>query len=100
MLQTVHVVAIVSVAPENAPELQEELARCLRDTQMEDGCISYQISRDVEKEGRFTAVEQWISRSAFETHLKTPHFQSLAALLQRLDAQLELMQLEPLEAAE
>lgn len=95
----VHVIAVINVTPNKAEALREELARCLRDTQGENGCISYNISRDVEKEGRFTAVEQWSSREALEAHLQTPHFQSLASVFQRLDAKLELMQLEPLEAA-
>nr|WP_294914240.1 putative quinol monooxygenase [uncultured Neokomagataea sp.] len=99
MTQAVHVVAVVTVAPEKAPELQGELARCLRDTHKEAGCVSYTISRDLEKIGRFTAVEEWASREAFEAHLQTPHFQALAALSQTLDAQLDVMQLQPLEAA-
>ncbi|GBR53773.1 hypothetical protein AA106555_1431 [Neokomagataea thailandica NBRC 106555] len=99
MSHAVHVVAIIRVTPERAPELEAELARCLRDTRKEEGSVSYQISKDLEDIGRFTAVEEWASQAAFEAHLKAPHFQALAALSEKLEAKLDIMQLQPLDPA-
>nr|WP_249206768.1 putative quinol monooxygenase [Gluconobacter cerinus] len=91
------VVAILTVSSDQARELELELVRCIVASRSEEGCQRYVISRDQDHAGRFTAEERWASTEAFEQHLETPHFRSLAALLDRLDASVQLMKVTPLD---
>ena len=91
------VVAILTVSADRARDLELELVRCTVASRKEEGCQRYVISRDMETAGRFTAEERWASTAAFEQHLETPHFRALAGLLDRLDATVQLMRVEPLD---
>jgi quinol monooxygenase YgiN len=61
------------------PGREEEMAQAMRQnaeaSRCEDGCISYSVLRG--DEGTFMTVERWASRSDADTHMATPHVQTL-----------------------
>lgn len=61
------------------PGREEEIARAMRTnaeaSRREDGCISYSVLRG--DEGVFMTIERWASRGHVDTHMATPHVQTL-----------------------
>ncbi|WP_245528470.1 putative quinol monooxygenase [Gluconobacter morbifer] len=91
------IVAVVSVSAEHAATVEQEFVRCTVASRQEEACKRYVVSRDLEKEGRFTAQEEWASREGFEEHLQTPHFRALARLLEKLGAKVDVLRVRPLD---
>ena len=50
-----------------------ELKKMMPHNLAEDGLISYQLLRDPTEPRRFIHVEKWASRTAFDTHVASPH---------------------------
>jgi len=61
--------AIPSVLP-----LYEELVAL---TQLEAGCISYDLYHDLRQLGHFIFIEEWEDRAALDRHVASEHFQRL-----------------------
>ncbi|HEX6099959.1 MAG TPA: putative quinol monooxygenase [Thermoanaerobaculia bacterium] len=65
------------------PGHEEELERALRtnadSSRCEGGCVSYAVLRG--DDGTFMTVERWATRSDADTHMTTPHVQSLLATI-------------------
>jgi quinol monooxygenase YgiN len=65
------------------PGREEEMAQALRanaeTSRSEDGCVSYSVLRG--DEGLFMTVERWATRGHVQTHMATPHVQSLLATI-------------------
>ena len=61
------------------PGLEEEMERALRTnaetSRCEAGCVSYNVLRG--DDGTFMTVERWESRAAADSHMTTPHVQTL-----------------------
>ena len=45
----------------------------MRESNKEDGCISYTFSADLEDPGLFRIFEEWESEAALGAHFKAPH---------------------------
>ncbi len=58
-------------------EKRDELVRVgqavARASREEDGCISYRVYEDTEREHEFVFVEEWESEEALQRHFATPH---------------------------
>ncbi len=50
-------------------------------TQLEDGCLQYDYSRDITDPEIFHITERWTSREALGAHLGTPHVAEWIAIL-------------------
>ncbi len=75
---TLFVVAVFTAKPGFEQKL-EQLFRGVVDTTLrEEGCISYQINRDIENPRRFVFTEEWRSETDLDRHLAAPHLQALA----------------------
>jgi quinol monooxygenase YgiN len=75
---TLFVVAIFVAKPGFEQKL-EQLFRSVVDTTLrEDGCISYQINRDIENPRRFVFTEEWRSQADLDRHLAAPHLKALS----------------------
>jgi quinol monooxygenase YgiN len=75
---TLPVVAIFVAKPGFEQKL-EQLFRGVVDTTLrEQGCISYQINRDVNNPRRFVFTEEWESRADLDRHLAAPHLRALS----------------------
>lgn len=75
---TLNVVASFIAKPGLEQKL-EQLFRSVVDTTLrEEGCISYQINRDIENPRRFVFTEEWQSQADLDRHLAAPHLQALS----------------------
>lgn len=75
---TLSVVAIFVAKPGFEQKL-EQLFRGVVDTTLrEEGCISYQINRDIENPRRFVFTEEWRNEVDLDRHLAAPHLQALS----------------------
>jgi quinol monooxygenase YgiN len=75
---TLPVVAIFVAKPGMEQKL-EQLFRSVVDTTLrEEGCISYQINRDMRNPRRFVFTEEWESQAHLDRHLAAPHLQALS----------------------
>ncbi|GBR30174.1 MULTISPECIES: putative quinol monooxygenase [Gluconobacter] len=99
MSQTVHITAVVTVAADHAAAAEHAFAACIVSSRKEEACRQYVVSRDIEKTGRLVVSEVWTSEAGFEAHLASPHFKALGEALGKLDAQLDIMKVRPLDEA-
>lgn len=93
---TLPVVAIF-VAKPGLEQPAETLLRGVIDTTLrEEGCISYQLNRDLKNPRRFVFTEEWESQAHLDRHLAAPHLQALAAQLPELVEMGDVIVLEQL----
>ena len=62
-----------TVAPENSDDFAKALEVLERESRAEDGCVYYAVYKVKDTEGRFTVLESWASKDAFEAHRVAPH---------------------------
>jgi quinol monooxygenase YgiN len=55
-------------------KLAEEL---VRESQKEDGCISYDLYEDIKEANAFTFIEEWKDMDAIEKHNNADHFTTI-----------------------
>jgi quinol monooxygenase YgiN len=75
---TLPVIAIFVARP-GFEEKLEQLFRSVVDTTLrEEGCICYQLNRDLANPRRFVFIEEWRSQADLDRHLAAPHMQPLS----------------------
>ena len=62
-----------TVAPENSDDFAAALRILEKESKAEDGCVYYAVYKVDDTEGRFTVLESWASKEAFEAHRVAPH---------------------------
>jgi quinol monooxygenase YgiN len=68
------IVADITAAPEFEAEVIAAIEAVVEGTRTEEGCISYDVYKDVNNSLRFTFIEHWKSREAIELHNSSAHF--------------------------
>ncbi|MCT6812961.1 putative quinol monooxygenase [Bombella apis] len=99
MSESIHILALVTIAEEKAAQLEKAVQVCAGHSLKEEACQRYEISRDAEKKGRFMVSEIWASEDGFETHLASKHFGALAGFIKEHGAELEVIRQQPLHPA-
>jgi len=93
---TLPVVAIFTAKP-GFEEKLEQLFRSVVDTTLrEEGCISYQINRDMANPRRFVFTEEWESRADLDRHLAAPHLKALSEQVPECIESTDVLMLEKL----
>ena len=72
------VVAIFVSKPGFEQQLETLFRGVVETTLREEGCISYQINRDIANPRRFVFTEEWRSQADLDRHLAAPHLQLLS----------------------
>jgi len=54
--------------------------KCVIATNMEDGCITYNIYEDLRNPLRYVMIEKWQSKKHLDAHSKTAHFKAFFAV--------------------
>ena len=62
-----------TVAPENSDDFAKALEILEKESKAEDGCVLYAVYKVKETEGRYTVLESWADKEAFEAHRVAPH---------------------------
>lgn len=75
---TLHVVAIFVARPGFEQKLETLFRSVVEPTLREEGCISYQINRDIRHPARFVFTEEWRSQADLDRHLASPHLCALS----------------------
>jgi len=70
----VTLIVLLRAKPGQEVLLEAELRALVGPTRREDGCITYDLHRDVEIPGAFLLHEVWATRDYHRAHTKTPHF--------------------------
>jgi len=74
---TTPVVAIFLAKPGAEEKLETLFRGVIATTLKEEGCISYQLNRDLDQPRRFIWIEEWESRELLAKHIAAPHIASL-----------------------
>lgn len=73
MSQRIHVITLAEIVPQH----QEEVVRVLRNvaelTRQEDGCLRYDLYRDVATPMRINTIEVWTDEASLNRHMNAPH---------------------------
>jgi len=74
-MSEVTVIARAKVKPGNEEAMERALRENAEHSRCEGGCISYSVLRG--DDGTFMTVERWETRAAVDSHMTTPHVQTL-----------------------
>ncbi|MCB1183128.1 antibiotic biosynthesis monooxygenase [bacterium] len=91
------IVAIFEAVAGREDELAAALAALVAPTRAEDGCLDYDLHRDLERPGRFLFYENWTTRAAWNAHMESPHLRRHRETSPPLVARAEILQMEPTE---
>lgn len=75
---TLPVVAIFVAKPGLEEKLETLLRSVVEPTLLEEGCISYQVNRDIANPRRLVFTEEWQSKADLDRHLAAPHLRMLS----------------------
>jgi quinol monooxygenase YgiN len=84
--KTITVVATAKAKPGREAELKSALFSLIAPTRREAGCLNYDMHSSPEDPTKFLFHENWTSRAHLDAHLKTAHFQAVAARFSELCA--------------
>jgi quinol monooxygenase YgiN len=70
MIVTVGRVTTDATRRQELVRIGQAVARASRE---DEGCISYRLYEDTERENDFVFVEEWESQEALQRHFRTPH---------------------------
>jgi quinol monooxygenase YgiN len=90
---TVPVVAIFLAKPGDEVKLETLFRGVIATSLKEEGCISYQLNRDLDQPRRFVWTEEWESREHLDKHAAAPH---IAAILAEIPYLVESSEVIPL----
>jgi quinol monooxygenase YgiN len=83
---TLRVIAKVKARPGKVDELLSVLSSLVEPTRKEPGCISYNLFQNNQDPTDFALIEEWKSKTVFESHLVTKHFKDALLKLPTLVA--------------
>lgn len=75
------IVAHFRALPGKEDALESLLLSLVEPTRKEQGCIQYDLHRDLEDPAQFLFYEIWASRESWDAHMVTPHLESLKAVV-------------------
>ncbi|MGB5917538.1 putative quinol monooxygenase [Arcobacter sp.] len=97
-MKNIVIVATVKVKDEFKSEVYSELLKLHEATHKHDeGCIQYDLHKNLDDENSFTFVETWQNLKLLDEHMKKEHFLQFA---QSVDGKLESMDIQKLEKVE
>lgn len=91
MEETLRVIARLKAQNGKEVALGALLEGLVEPTRAEEGCIQYELLRNLEQPAEFTFVEEWRDEAALAAHFETEHIeQALGALPDLLAEELDL----------
>lgn len=97
-MKNIVIVATVKVKDEFKDEVYSELLKLHESTHKHDeGCIQYDLHKDLDDKNSFTFVETWENAKYLDEHMKKEHF---LQFVQFVDGKLESMDIQKLEKVE
>lgn len=94
---TTPAVAIFLAKPGAEEKLEALFRSVIATTLKEEGCISYQLNRDLDQPRRFVWTEEWKSRALLDKHAAAPHIQAILAEVPALVESAEVIPLRKVD---
>lgn len=92
------IVAKVTIKEEFTSEVYPLLVELHKKTHANDeGCIQYDLHKDLENENSFTFIETWENAELLDTHMQKEHFLSFVKSVENKLENLEINKLEKQE---
>ena len=93
-MSQVTVIATIRALEGHEEAVLDSLKQLLAPTRAEEGCLNYDLHRDLEDPGCFCFHENWESQAHLDRHLKTDH---IAANRARIQDKIESLVVQRLE---
>ena len=77
----IHILASFQVKNNKLSDFIKLCNELIEKSRKEEGCISYLLQQNTEKENQFVFVEEWKSNEAIEKHNSSEHFTRIVPLL-------------------
>jgi quinol monooxygenase YgiN len=87
--QKTYIVAKGKAKPDQVDQVRSILLALMKNTQLEEGCLQYQVMQNRDDPTEFVTIEQWSDQVYVDAHFLTAHFRE--AMVQ-MDG---LLQVEP-----
>ena len=68
---------IMNVLPEKHKEMMQTLLSMIEAVGKEKGCLSHEVSCDLEGNNVFTVIEEWETREDLDHHIRSERFSAL-----------------------
>lgn len=73
------IIATIKIKPEFVEKILPIFQAVVTGSQEEEGCIAYNLCRDVSDPTKFIMVEEWKSQAAIDFHNNSEHFNAFKA---------------------
>jgi len=94
-MKNIVIVASIKVKDEFKDEVYNELVKLHAQTHKNDeGCIQYDLHRNLEDPNSFTFIETWENAELLDAHMQTKHFLSFVKNTENKVEDLKLSKLE------
>lgn len=77
----IHILASFQVRNDKLSDFTKLCNELIKESRKEEGCVSYHLQQNTEKENQFVFVEEWKSNEAIEKHNSSEHFTKIVPLL-------------------
>ena len=77
----IHILASFQVRNDKLSDFTKLCNKLIEESRKEEGCVSYHLQQNTEKENQFVFVEEWKSNEAIENHNSSEHFTKIVPLL-------------------
>jgi quinol monooxygenase YgiN len=76
----------IAIKPGAEAKFEAAAAKAAKASLGDEGCLTYQFNRDLERPGRYVLIERWTGLAALRKHLEKPHTKQILAAMQELAA--------------
>ena len=77
----IHILASFKVKNDKLSDFIKLCNELIEESRKEEGCVSYHLQQNTEKENHLVFVEEWKSNEAIEKHNSSEHFTRIVPLL-------------------
>ena len=77
----IHILASFKVKNDKLSDFIKLCNELIKESRAEEGCVSYHLQQNTEKENHLVFVEEWKSNKAIEKHNASGHFTRIVPLL-------------------
>jgi len=77
----IHILASFEVKNDKLSDFIKLCNELIKESRAEEGCVSYHLQQNTEKENHLVFVEEWKSNKAIEKHNASGHFTRIVPLL-------------------
>ena len=77
----IHILASFEVKNDKLSDFIKLCNELIKESRAEEGCVSYHLQQNTEKENHLVFVEEWKSNEAIEKHNSSGHFTRIVPLL-------------------